>query len=68
MGKSPLEEMESPSWSTKESEMQCLDAILKLRMISVHFQGKPFNTTVIQGYALIGNAEEVEAEWFYEDL
>ena len=48
--------------------MQCLDAILKLRMISVHFQGKPFNTTVIQGYALIGNAEEVEVEWFYEDL
>ena len=48
--------------------MQYLDAILKLRMISVHFQGKPFNTMVIQGYALIGNAEEVEAEWFYEDL
>ena len=38
------------------------------RMISVHSQGKPFNTMAIQGYALIGNAEEVEAEWFYEDL
>ena len=33
-------------------------------MISVHFQGKPFNITVIQAYALTGNAEE----WFYEDL
>ena len=36
------------------------------RMISVHFQGKPFNITVIQVYALTSNAEE--AEWFYEDL
>ena len=38
------------------------------RMISVHFQGKPFNTTVIQVYAPTTNAEEAEAEWFYEDL
>ena len=38
------------------------------RMISVHFQGKPFNTTVIQVYALTSNAEETEVEWFYEDL
>ena len=37
-------------------------------MISVHFQGKPFNITVIQVYALTTNAEEVEVEWFYEDL
>ena len=37
-------------------------------MISVHFQGKPFNITVIQVYALTSNAEEAEAEWFYEDL
>ena len=37
-------------------------------MISVHFQGKPFNVTVIQVYALISNAEEAEVEWFYEDL
>ena len=37
-------------------------------MISVHFQGKPFNITVIQVYALTSNAEEVEVEWFYEDL
>ena len=38
------------------------------RMISVLFQGKPFNITVIQVYALTSNAEEAEFEWFYEDL
>ena len=38
------------------------------RMISVHFQGKPFNTTVIQVYAPTSNAEEAEVKWFYEDL
>ena len=37
-------------------------------MISVHFQGKPFNIIVIQVYALTSNAEEAEVEWFYEDL
>ena len=37
-------------------------------MISVHFQGKPFNITVIQVYSLTSNAEEAEVEWFYEDL
>ena len=37
-------------------------------MISVHFQGKPFNITVIQVYALITNAEEAEVERLYEDL
>ena len=36
-------------------------------MISVRFQGKPFNITVIQGYAPTSNAEEAEVEWFYED-
>ena len=38
------------------------------RMISVHFQGKPFNITVIQVYAPTSNAEEAEVVWFYEDL
>ena len=38
------------------------------RMISVHFQGKPFNITVIQVYDPNSNAEEAEVEWFYEDL
>ena len=37
-------------------------------MISVHFQGKPFNITVIQAYAPSSNTEEAEVEWFYEDL
>ena len=37
-------------------------------MISVRFQGKPFNITVIQVYAPTGNAEEAEVERFYEDL
>ena len=37
-------------------------------MISVRFQGKPFNITVIQVYAPTNNAEEADVEWFYEDL
>ena len=50
-----------------------LNAVLRCnlkndRMISVCFQGKPLNITVIQVYALTNNAEEAEAEWFYEDL
>ena len=37
-------------------------------MISVHFQGKPFNIMVIQVYTPATNAEEAEVEWFYDDL
>ena len=37
-------------------------------VLPVCFQGKPFNITVIQVYALTSNAEEAEVEWFYEDL
>ena len=37
-------------------------------MISVHFQGKPFNIIVIQVYALTSDAEEAEVELFYKDL
>ena len=37
-------------------------------MISVRFQGKPFNVTVIQAYAPTSNTEEADVEWFYEDL
>ena len=37
-------------------------------MISLHFQGKPYNITVIQSYALTSSAEEAEVECFYEDL
>ena len=49
--------------------MPYLDGNLKNnRMISVHFQGKPFNITVIQVYASTSNAEEAEVERLYEDL
>ena len=37
-------------------------------MISVHFQGTPFNIMVIEVYVPTSNAEEAEVEWFYEDL
>ena len=72
MGKNPLEEMEYPSWSTKESK-RVQNALLACnfkndRMISVHFQGKPFSIMVIQVYDLISNVEEAEVEQFYEDL
>ena len=43
------------------------DAVVD-RIISVCFQGKPFNITVIQAYAPTSNVEEAEVEWFYEDL
>ena len=49
--------------------MQYLDAISKTkRMISIRFQGRPFNITVIQVYAPTRNAEEAEVEQFYADL
>ena len=68
-GRNPSEGMEWPSWSTRESEMQYLDAISKNdRMISVRFQGKPFNITIIQVYAPTSNTEKAEVEQFYEDL
>ena len=38
------------------------------RMISVRFQGKPFNITVIQVCVITSNVEETEVEWFYEDV
>ena len=67
-GRNTSDEMEYPSWSTKESEMQYLDAVSKTTEWSLRFQGKPFNITVIQVYAPTRNAEEVEVEWVYEDL
>ena len=49
--------------------MQHLDANSKKnRMVSAHFQGKPFNITEIQVYAPTRNTEEAEVEWFYEDV
>ena len=55
-----------PTNSIRGLQQQFLGAISK--MISVLFQGKPFNITVIQVYAPNNNAEETEVEWFYEDL
>ena len=48
--------------------MRNLDAVSKTTEWSVHFQGKPFSITVIQVYTPTSNTEEVEVEWFYEDL
>ena len=48
--------------------MQYLDAVSKMTVISVHFQSKPFNSTVIQAYAPTSKAEEAEVEHFIEDL
>ena len=48
--------------------MQYLYAISKMTMISVRFQGKKFNITIIQVYAPTSNTEEAEVERFYEDL
>ena len=68
VGRNPSEEMEEPSWSTKVRNAVLGCNLKNDRMISVHFQGKPFNITVIQVYALNSNAEEAEAEPFYEEV
>ena len=75
VGKNPLEEMESTR--VQNAVLGC--TLKNDRMISVCFQGKPFNmvsilqfnttiTVVIQVYAPTNNAEEAEVEWFYEEL
>ena len=48
--------------------MHYLGTISKVKTISLHSQGKPFNIRVIQVYAPTSNAKEAEVEWFYEDL
>ena len=69
VGKNPLEENGVAIIVNKRVQNAVLGCNLKNdRMISVHFQGKPFNTTVIQVYAPTSNAEEAEVERFYEDL
>ena len=56
-------------WSSHHSQQKSLKCNLKNgRMISVRFQGKPFNIMVIQVYAPTSNTEEAEVEEFYEDL
>ena len=68
VGRNPSEEMES-IMVNKRIQNAVLGCSLKNdRMISVRFQGKPFNITLIQVYAPTSNAEEAEVEWFYEDL
>ena len=67
MGRNPLE------WSSHHSHKRVQNAVLGCnlkndRMISVCFQGKSFNITVIQVYAPTSNGEEAEVEWFFEDL
>ena len=68
VGRNPLEEMEQPSWSTRVQNAVLGCNLKNDRIISVRFQGKPFNITVIQVYAPNSNAEEAEVELFYEDL
>ena len=69
VGKNPLEENGVALIVNKRVQNEVLGCNLKNdRMISVYLQGKPFNITVIQVYALTSNAEEAEVEWFYEDL
>ena len=60
--------MEWPSWSTRVQNEVLGCNLRNNRIISVRFQGKPFNITVIQVYAPTSNAKEAEVEWFYEDL
>ena len=59
-------------WSSHHGQQRVRNAVLGCnlkndRLISDHFQGKPYNITVIQIYALTSNAEEAEVERFYED-
>ena len=68
VGKNPLED-EVAIIVNKRVQNAVLGCNLKNdRMVSVHFQGKPFTITAIQIYALTSNAEEADVEWFYEDL
>ena len=68
VGKNPLEETEEPSYSTKESKMQYLGAILKMTEWSLFVSEANHSVSVIQVYAPTTNAEEAEAEWFYDSI
>ena len=68
-GRNPSEEMGVAIMVNKRVQNAVLGCNLKIdRMISVHFQGKPFNITIIQVYAPTSNAEKAEVEQFYENL
>ena len=68
VGKNPIEEMEQHSQSARVQNPVLRRDLKNDRMISVCFQGKAFNITVIQVYAPTTNAKEAEVEQFYEDL
>ena len=68
VGRNPLEEMEWPSWSTKESEMQYSDAVSKTTEWSLFVSKANHSISLIQVYTPTSNAEEAEVERFYEDL
>ena len=68
VGKNPIEEMEQHSQSARVQNPVLRRDLKNDRMISVCFQGKAFNITVIQVNAPTGNAEEAEVEWFYKEL
>ena len=69
VGRNPLERNGVAIMVNKRVQNVVLGCNLKNnRMISIRFQGKPFNITVIQAYAPTGNAEEAEVERFYEYL
>ena len=69
VGRNPSEEVGVAIIVNKRVQNAVLGCNLKNdRIISVHFQGKPFNIIVIQVYAPTSNTEEAEVQWFYEDL
>ena len=68
VGRNPSEEMEWPSWSTRVRNAVLGCNLKNNRMISVRFQDKPFNITVIQVYAPTSNAEEADVKQFYGNL
>ena len=68
VGRNPSEEMDSHHGQQKSPKCSTWMQSQNDRMISVHFQGKPFSITVIQVYAPASNVEEAEAELFDEDL
>ena len=67
VGKNPSEEIEQPSQSTRVQNAVLRCTLKKQQNDLFVFQGKPFNNTVIQGYAPTNNAEEAEVERFYDD-
>ena len=64
----PSKKWSSPHSQQKSSKCSSWVQFKNDRMISVHFQGKPFNIRGIHIYAPTSNDEEAEVEWFYEDL